>query len=62
LRCCAPGCNNASRPARDAAGRGALEQAAEHQGRGDLEAVVSVLEQDEVRGLSAEVGEDVFGA
>ena len=48
--------------ARDAAARAALEQAAEHQGRGDLEAAVTVLEQLEVRGLSPEVGEDVFGA
>jgi hypothetical protein len=48
--------------ARDAAARAALEQAAEHQGRGDLEAAVTVLEQVEVRGLSPDVGEDVFGA
>ena len=48
--------------ARDATARAALEQAAEHQGRGDLEAAVTVLEQLEVRGLSPEVGEDVFGA
>ena len=48
--------------ARDATARAALEHAAEHQGRGDLEAAVTVLEQVEVRGLSPEVGEDVFGA
>jgi hypothetical protein len=48
--------------AREAAARAALGQAAEHQGRGDLEAAVTVLEQVEVRGLSPEVGEDVFGA
>jgi hypothetical protein len=48
--------------ARDAAARAALELAAERQGRGDLEAAVTVLEQVEVRGLSVEVGEDVFGA
>ncbi len=48
--------------ARDTTARAALEQAAEHQGRGDLEAAVTVLEQLEVRGLSPEVGEDVFGA
>jgi hypothetical protein len=47
--------------ARDATARAALEQAAEHQGRGDLEAAVTVLEQFEVRGLSPDVGEDVFG-
>ncbi|MBV9354270.1 MAG: hypothetical protein JO023_01960 [Chloroflexi bacterium] len=47
---------------RDTVARAALGQAAEHQGRGDLEAAVTVLEQVEVRGLSAEVGEDVFGA
>jgi hypothetical protein len=48
--------------ARDAAARAALEQAAEHQGRGDLDAAVTALEQLEVRGLSPELGEDVFGA
>jgi hypothetical protein len=48
--------------ARDAAARAALELAAERQGRGDLEAAVTVLEQVDVRGLSVEVGEDVFGA
>jgi hypothetical protein len=48
--------------ARDAVARAAIEQAAEHQGRGDLEAAVTVLEQVEVRGLSIDVGEDVFGA
>jgi hypothetical protein len=48
--------------ARDTAARASLELAAEHQGRGDLEAAVTVLEQVEVRGLSPEVGEDVFGA
>jgi hypothetical protein len=48
--------------ARDAAARAALGQVAEHQGRGDLEAAVTVLEQVDVRGLSLEVGEDVFGA
>ncbi|MBV9595922.1 MAG: hypothetical protein JOZ87_03600 [Chloroflexi bacterium] len=48
--------------ARDAAARANLERAAEHQGRGDLEAAVAVLEQLDVRGLSSEVGEDVFGA
>jgi hypothetical protein len=48
--------------ARDANARAALEEAAEHQGRGDLEAAVTVLEKVEVRGLSPEVGEDVFGA
>jgi hypothetical protein len=47
---------------RDVAARTALEVAAEHQGRGDLEAALAVLEQVEVRGLSPEVGEDVFGA
>jgi hypothetical protein len=46
----------------DAAARAALEQSAEHQGRGDLESAVTVLEQVQVRGLSPEVGEDVFGA
>jgi len=48
--------------ARDAVARSALEQAAEHQGRGDLDAALTVLEQVDVRGLSSEVGEDVFGA
>ncbi|HEY2594418.1 MAG TPA: hypothetical protein VGK33_11000 [Chloroflexota bacterium] len=48
--------------ARDATARVALERAAEHQGRGDLEAAITVLERLEVRGLSPEVGEDVFGA
>jgi hypothetical protein len=47
---------------RDAAARAALAQAAEHQGRGDLEGALAVLEQVGVRGLSVEVGEDVFGA
>jgi hypothetical protein len=48
--------------ARDATARAALEQAAEHQGRGDLEAAVTVLEQVEVLGLSPQMSEDVFGA
>jgi hypothetical protein len=47
---------------RDATARVALARAAEHQGRGDLDAALGVLEQLEVRGLSPEVGEDVFGA
>jgi hypothetical protein len=45
----------------DATARQALDQAAEAHARGDLETAVIILEQVDVRGLSRDVSEDVFG-
>jgi hypothetical protein len=49
------------RAEKDAAARQALELAAEHNGRGDLDGAVAVLEQVDVHGLSLDLSEDVFG-
>jgi hypothetical protein len=46
---------------RDGAARTALTRAEEYVARGDLEAALAVVEQVDVRGLSTEVNEDVFG-
>ena len=49
------------RAEKDAAARAALNASAEAQARGDLEGAVRALEEVDVRGLSADVSEDVFG-
>ena len=49
------------RAEKDAAARQALALAAEHNGRGDLDGAVAVLEQVDVQGLSLDLSEDVFG-
>jgi len=49
------------RAEKDNAARQALAGAAEHQGRGDLEGTVNILEQVDVQGLSVDVSQDVFG-
>jgi hypothetical protein len=46
---------------RDGGARTVLARAGECLGRGDLEAALAVVEQVDVRGLSPEVNEDVFG-
>ena len=51
----------AIREARDMAAQQAMLLAAEQQARGDFEAAVATLEQVEVRGLSLEISQDVFG-
>jgi hypothetical protein len=49
------------RAGKDNAACQALADAAEHQGRGDLEGTVNILEQVDVHGLSVDVSQDVFG-
>lgn len=49
------------RAVKDDAARLALATCTEHQARGDLEGAVNVLEQVDVRGVSVEVSQDVFG-
>jgi hypothetical protein len=49
------------RAANDAVARHRLGQASDLQGRGDFDGAVRVLESVEVRGLSREVSENVFG-
>ena len=49
------------RAANDAAGRRALVEASELQGRGEFNAAVRLLEAVDVLGLSREASEDVFG-
>jgi hypothetical protein len=53
--------NQRLQAARDSGVRTILARAGEYVGRGDLEAALSVVEQVDVRGLSPEVNEDLFG-